>query len=88
MTPPSQHPDFTSAIDDAANLSSDQLLIQTYAATRVLMERTADLPEIKAKVSRHENDLRIMKWLGGTAFTAVLGICVNWVKVHLLGQHS
>lgn len=45
---------------------------QIQGGISTLLERTADLPELRTKVNRHESELSLLKWVGGTAVAGAM----------------
>jgi len=47
-----------------------------------IYENTKNLPDLIAKVERHENQLRIINWIASTAVFVLLMNIGAWVKSH------
>ena len=49
----------------------------------LLLERTADLPELRKTVDSHDRQLRFAKWVGATFVVQLLGLIGAWLKANL-----
>jgi hypothetical protein len=68
------------------HLSDADVQRETYAGVKVLLERTADLPQIRAKVTQHDVTLRNLKRITwgfvGVVFTGLSAAIRSYFKAH------
>lgn len=67
----------------ASHLTDTDIQRETYAGVQVLLERTADLPEIRKQVISHETTLKWYRWGVRGALAAAGTFILAKFGVHL-----